>query len=392
MNIDQHNRKVGERETSNSLETGIFWIKRKANIYQEPRKGHFERFKAKLLIHQGGERYEHVFLRFFSKILLILLMLALTFSCGKNKKTKALDATDLVYDYDFSGIDLFFKIADSLLNDIAVDDRTWDALFETEGYRALKNNDGIRNNIILTFKPSYGQKLDSLIPVANYWWKRDLNHLIDVKKNLTKLKVYREQLDIQKVLKNGSAMAKAYIPQELDTIMTLPPIRFVVFSPDARVMGGKIMFDLHFLMQLDDEAEISKLAGHEFHHYYLGFMEGREKGLDSEHPLYPLYRPIRQLQIEGVADLINKKDYIQTAPPDELWYQAYYQSNGKIKFMNDRLEELAKNEGSLAVYGQAIFNNFPINCHPNGFYMGELIEKELRKPAVVATLKSHSIF
>lgn len=275
-------------------------------------------------------------------------------------------------------------ITDSLEDGVTVLESSWENLFETKGYKALKNDEYIKSIINLAFNPDKQSRLDTLLQTAGYWLKRDLNHLVSVRENKSKLKQYKESLDIDDYIVKGRQKALKYLPKNLDTIYTTPPLQFVVFSPDARVMGGNIIFDLKFMMDMKPE-ELSNLIGHEFHHYYLGFIEDRIEGPNRESDLYQLYRPIKQLQIEGVADLIDKRTTVKDST-NFKWVDAYYASNEKLKFMNDKLEELSVSDDSIASYGSQIFKNFPINCHPNGFYMAELIEKEYGKEKVIETL------
>ncbi|MBV7268062.1 DUF5700 domain-containing putative Zn-dependent protease [Winogradskyella luteola] len=208
--------------------------------------------------------------------------------------------------------------------------------------------------------------------------------MVSVRERKPRLKRYVESLDIDDYIVEGRQKALKYLPKYIDTVYTTPPLQFLVFSPDARVMGGNIIFDMKFIMDMNPE-ELSNLIGHEFHHYYLGFIEDRIEGPDRESKLYNLYRPIKQLQVEGVADLIDKRATVEDSV-NIKWVDAYYTSNKKLKFMNDKLEYLSVSNDSIVSYGSQIFKNFPVNCHPNGFYMAELIENEFGKEKIIETL------
>ncbi|MBV7268063.1 hypothetical protein [Winogradskyella luteola] len=91
-----------------------------------------------------------------------LLIFLVFCSCNEKVKTKVVEPK-IEFDYDFSGVDQFLAITDSLEDNVNVSEAAWDNLFETKGYKALKNNEYIKSIITLVFNPERQGRLDTLL-------------------------------------------------------------------------------------------------------------------------------------------------------------------------------------------------------------------------------------
>ena len=319
---------------------------------------------------------------------LLAALLMLTPACAHAQTTVAEPAPARAFEVDMSGVDRFWDVAQVLSRDETPDSAAWRALFETPAYAALNNEQRIRDDIELAFRPSNSARLDSLLTHANYWRRRDLLHLVRVRGAIDELREYQATLDIDAAIRQGLREAAVYLPAGA-TEAPPPPIRFVIFSPDARVMRGNIIFDLAFTYDLGFDLLASTMA-HEFHHYLIGD-DARFHPPAQEDPHYGLIRAIRQLQVEGVADLIDKEavDSARADDPDwhERWRVPFSTTAGRLASFDSLLVELATDSTRLVAHGRrALDELFPMAGHPNGNAMARLIERELGREAIIRSL------
>jgi hypothetical protein len=301
-------------------------------------------------------------------------------------QTPAASTSGPAFEVDMSAVDLFWSITDVLARDEAPDSAAWRALFATPAYAALQNDERIRSNIELVFRPSNAARLDSTYAQANYWRRRDLDHLIHVRETKAELRDYQATLDIDRAIRQGIAEASVFLAEGAADEPP-PPIRFVIFSPDARVMRGNIIFDLAYTRGLGFDL-LAKVMGHEFHHF---LVDTRLRLPEPTSAYFPLLRAIRQLQVEGVADLVDKptSDSLRAGDPD--WQQQFRApfatTTERLAALDTMLVELAGDTARLVEHGNRALNElFPMGGHPNGYAMARLIEEVLGREAIIGAL------
>lgn len=298
---------------------------------------------------------------------------------------------------DMSGVDYFWNIIGKLQKDIHPSEEEWKAMFNCIGYKSLRNDKDIRYNIELVFLPSQKDKLNTSITKAGYWWKRDLLHLIKVKEQREELKKFQQDINAEKILEKSLKLAKTYLPKGITQNNPLPPIQFVIFSPDARAMGGNIIFDLKFTKDIGEVLLIKTLA-HEAHHHYCNLLPKTINPPSEKSSYDPIYSTLRQLQIEGVADLLDKKEYIAYQKKDttsgfvKMWSDARLLQSQKMKTLDSMLTQMSMDTTGMYETGMKAFRMFPINCHPNGNYVAELILKHYGKRAIIKTMNNPFAF
>jgi len=298
---------------------------------------------------------------------------------------------------DMSAVDYFWNIVAKLEKDIQPSEEEWKAMFKCTGYKALRNDEDIRYNIELVFLPSKKENLEVSLKKAGYWWKRDLLHLIKVKEQQEELKKFQQDINVEKILEKSLKLAETYLPKGTTQKNPPPPIQFVIFSPDARAMGGNIIFDLKFTKDIG-EALLIKTLAHEAHHHYCNFLPKTINPPSEKSPYDPIYSTLRQLQIEGVADLLDKKEYITYQKKDtassfvKMWDEARLQQSQKMKTLDSMLTQMSVDTTGMYETGMKAFRMFPINCHPNGNYMAELILRHYGKKAIIKTMNNPFAF
>jgi len=283
---------------------------------------------------------------------------------------------------DMSAMKFVWQIIEKLESDFYPTEKEWDELFSTPGYKALGdwNNKNIRENFELVFLPSKKEQLAKALNTNNYWWKRDLKHLISVKTQQTGLKKYQEKLDVEKILRKSLERAEVYLIKGITKRYPPPPVQFVIFSPDARSMGGSIIFDLKFTMDATEDDFINTLA-HEAHHHYSNFMSQHFRYPDEKSSYEPIISTLNQLKTEGIADLIDKPFPPVIQKNDTAAYlikiNAIKAQSDKMKTLDSMLCKMSDDTTGMYKMGSEAFRLFPGNCHYNGQYMAVLIKKHL---------------
>lgn len=298
---------------------------------------------------------------------------------------------------DISAIDQVWKIFDQLSQDIRPSDETWKTLFETRGYKALGewNCNNAREKMELVWLPSKKEALAKALQSKNYWYKRDIAHLISVKENLEKLKTYQQKLNVERILTLALKEAEVYLTKGITKKFPPPPIQFVIFSPDARAMGGNIIFDLKFTMDLSED-DFIKIMAHEAHHHYSNFKKKQFNWPDEESSYDPILNTLRQLKTEGIADLINQPYPLVIKNNDTAFFtiqvNAQKAHGQKMKTLDSMLCKMSDDTTGMTLMGRKAFEMFPAGCHPNGHYMAVLIKKHLGIPALIKSTYNPFLF
>jgi len=297
---------------------------------------------------------------------------------------------------DISAIPIFWSMVEKMEKNITPSDEEWKALFETRGYKAMGewNCNMIKNNLLMVFLPSNQSNLEKRLQTGNFWLKRDLNHLIQVKQRQKELKEYARRIDVNQQLKRALTKAEAYLPKGITKNYPPPPIQFIVFGPDARAMGGNIIFDLLYTMDAGEEFFI-KILGHEVHHHYSNQIPTKVHIPEKIDPsLESILNTLSTLKTEGIADLINRPFPAVLENNDTGRYliekKAHEEHQTKMKTLDSILSKLSLDTTGMYKLGKYAFNLFPINCHPNGHYMAVLIAKHFPKSKLIEA--SNNVF
>lgn len=297
---------------------------------------------------------------------------------------------------DMSAMDHLWKIIDKLEKDINPSEKEWKALFETSGYKALGdwNNEKTREKFELVFSPSRKEKLDALMQRGYYWVNRDLNHLLKVKEKREAIIQYQTNIDLDAIISAALKKAEVYLPKGLTKKSPFPPISFVLFSPDARVNNGIIIYDILYAMNEGLENLVLTIA-HEAHHHY-ALSAKRFKFTDEQSSYDPIVSTLSLLRLEGIADLIDKPYPLVITNNDTanylIKYNAQKAQSSKMKTLDSMLCKMSDDTTGMFKMGNQAFTMFPGNCHPNGQYMAVLIKKNLGTEVLKASSVNPFLF
>jgi hypothetical protein len=299
---------------------------------------------------------------------------------------------------DMSAMEQVWKVIAKLEKDLKPSEEEWKALFETPAYKALGdwNNENIRKNFELVFPPAKRAELDTVLRTTHYWTKRDLNHLVKVREQQDEIKKYQTRVDVDKILAEALKRAEVYLPKGISKKYPPPPIRFLIFSPDARSNNGNIIYDLQ-LARNQGENEFTNVIGHEAHHHYSFMIEKTKFNYPDESSSYdPILSAISHLCWEGIADLIDKSYPPVIVNNDTAGYNlkinAQRLQTAKMKTLDSMLCKMSDDTTGIYEMGKSALSLFPGNAHYNGQYMAVLIKKNLGAAPLVEASSNPFLF
>ncbi len=291
---------------------------------------------------------------------------------------------------DFSGVDQFLEITATLEKGTDPSPEDWEALFETPGYSMLTQSEFsrtfFREGFRLVFMPSLQEELEKRLDEekerpAHF---RFLHHYLDAKQRREAMAEYADSLraNAGTLLEASALKAKQFLPPiEADDYI---PVSFVVFASDARGYTP-VVVDILFAMELGER--LHYLIGHELHHFYrnqiLAFDREQIRPVDAN-----IVWVIDQIHAEGVADQIDKRLLIsdEDGPMHGMadrWEEMVVQTPAYLKQMNEALEGVAAGAEEIDVAGTRLREMLPMSGHPVGFYMTNLIIRELGEELLI---------
>ena len=316
---------------------------------------------------------------------LIIVALGLLFLCNR-----CASPGREVHSLDFSGVDQFLKIAASLEKDKDPDTADWEVLFDTPGYAALTqsefNREFFRENFSLVFMPSLQEELEQRLDEekerpAHF---RFLHHYLDAKQRREAMAEYADSLraNAGTLLEESAQKAKQYLPpiQADDYI----PVSFVVFASDARGYTP-VVIDILFAMDMGES--LHYLIAHELHHFYRNKILVFDRDLIREADADIMW-VLDQIHAEGLADQTDKRILIsdKEGPMHGLadrWEEMVANAPEYVKHMNEYLAAVAAGTEEKQEAGARLRETLPMSGHPVGFFMTNLIIRELGRESVI---------
>ena len=264
--------------------------------------------------------------------------------------------------FDFSGIDQFWKIAEILERDLEPSETEWSDLFQTPGYRELMrressfNEDSFKNSFRRVFKPSESQALGKALEKGT---NRRLAHYAGVKFRRGDLKAFQERLVTGDFMEAALKKARDYLPQGAMDDRPEPPVSFIFFDPDGRGYVP-IIIDLAYAYDKDKTDSLVDFLAHEIHHYYRNRNTDYDEGnIQVGHAEF--VNSLNQLQIEGIADQIDKHErFFLAENPDDSDYAKQYRKHVEdspriLDRVNAVLEEMADNPARVPVLASKLY-------------------------------------
>ena len=291
---------------------------------------------------------------------------------------------------DFSGVDQFLEITATLEKGTDPSPEDWEALFETPGYSMLTQSEFsrgfFREGFRLVFMPSLQEELEKRLDEekerpAHF---RFLHHYLDAKQRREAMAEYADSLraNAGTLLEASALKAKQFLPPiEADDYI---PVSFVVFASDARGYTP-VVVDILFAMELGEK--LHYLIAHELHHFYrnqiLAFDREQIREADAD-----IMWVLDQIHAEGLADQTDKRILIsdKEGPMHGLadrWEEMVANAPEYVKHMNEYLAAVAAGTEEKQEAGARLRETLPMSGHPVGFFMTNLIIRELGRESVI---------
>lgn len=291
---------------------------------------------------------------------------------------------------DFTGIHYFWVLEEQLSKDQLPDSLAWKQLFDAPFYSFYTKwgqERYMKRMIMTAFMPSKQKSRDSLIQEGK-WDKEILNHLLKAKIERKKIDSYVTELMKRDLFAEGKEKASVYLPPAALLQDIKPIIGFGLFHPQSNANSEAIVIDLLSV----DTSSLIEVLGHEIHHFYtFGF---RTKLLVSKvDDAYPLLNTIFQLQLEGIADLINTDWFLAHPESSNTFlyttYSQHYNNPSKNLQQVDLLLKAIVDTPSLMKKNALLIRDLmPLGAHPHGYYMAKTILEAKGKKALLSVLNN----
>jgi len=275
---------------------------------------------------------------------------------------------------DFSGIDRFWRVVDTLSHDREPSEALWHSMFVTPGYRmSFFNVQPLRSDFELAFRPSRVHDRDSILARKSDEADR-LRHLNRAIAQRRELERFRDSLARTNVTREALAITAGFLPPGI-TRGTKPPfVAFAVFREDAYATGPRtVCVDL--IRALDGGLDV--LLAHEFHHTFL-YAITRVPIVSDDSADAELMNTLTAVRAEGLADLIDKPSLLAAPPPELASYAKRYvrerdSAAATLRAIDAVLAHASRDPTSLRNAGRRVSDLLWSGGHPVGGYMARRI-------------------
>jgi hypothetical protein len=295
---------------------------------------------------------------------------------------------------DFSGMDHFWEITETLKQNQRPSGAQWEAFFDTPGYRALAEwgwGPRIRKRMRLAFMPSKQEaRADTL--------ESDGRALRKYRRVTTRESdLHQVQSELQSrdraMLEEAFDLASEFLPEGASARCQAPPVAFVIFGSGGRGSSEAVVVNLLSFSKRTGPKQQEQYLAHELHHAFREHIV--EVPLpEREDPAWNMLQAISQLETEGVADQIDKEPLLR----DVESYPARYKSRAKgyqkyvanaperLRRVDSLTQAIAEAPSMIEEDGEAILKTLPLSGHPDGYYMAEVIEEQYGREALIETV------
>ena len=280
--------------------------------------------------------------------------------------------------FEFSGIEQFWKIVKIFEANMEPNHRDWEKLFSTPGYKILVNGEFTReffiDNFRLVFKPNARKELEKKLQRGENL--SHLNHYIKIRDNRNLINEQLRKLKTESYSRKAVKNTLEYLPQY--SVSQMPPVSFVIFESNGRG-SSPIVVDLAATIEWDFMSFLS----HEYHHWYRNRqLQLRIDRLNSQER--NLLNTLSLIEAEGIADMVDKKEWY-TKPSNAVseYARRYLRDVGRTPYVIKSIDRLLSNTENNKNLANSILRHLPQRGHTTGYYMARVIlERENKKKLV----------
>lgn len=217
---------------------------------------------------------------------------------------------------DFSGMPLFWAVADTLAAGRLPSAARWDRLFTHPGYALpidiAQRGDELKTCIPAVFHPEQRSRLDSLLYHGTSLERRICSHLLRGRLLRDSLDQYQQIVRDQPLFPDAIPHAMPYLPAPLPDTLKAPAVYVILNEPTNWGWDGTISLDVLDMMDRPREDIVLTLA-HEVHHAYAAPLFQVDLP-NREDPSYGIIQQFERLRSEGMASLIDKRRFVGSDP------------------------------------------------------------------------------
>jgi hypothetical protein len=293
---------------------------------------------------------------------------------------------------DWTGIDLFWMLVDTLSHDIQPSEAQWQAIFATPGYRLVGHPTELRQFFSAAYLPSRRAERDSILAQKTEDAAR-MRHLVAVVDMRPELARYRDSLARTDFVAAARQRAAILLPPGATAAYPPPLTTFSISQLDGYSHPDGVIIDLKWMHDIG--RGIDPLA-HEFHHSYLAHLTKTDRPPPTEADA-ALVDALRQLPIEGMADLIDKPYPLSYAAASLQWMtpqynDAYARTPATLRTADSVLAAVADDPSSIRKNGASLHRLFPFESHANGAYMARTILETFGRDSLMPSVYDQFAF
>ena len=304
-------------------------------------------------------------------LLTLTILLSLCLSCGVKKEVNP--------GFDFTGIDKFLSITETLMKNKEPGVKDWDELFQTPGYKLIRMNEisdyFFQKSFRYVFKPSLKDSLKYELSKANSIKKRFINHYLDVRERRAEVVAQVKKLKNTPIARTAAKNALEFLP--IKELTDYPQVAFLIFDDGIRNFPV-ICVDVLHSVEMGDELPLM-LAREYFLRMRGSLLKFDPADVRAEDQ--PLIRALENMLSGGTADYIYKKDllinrpYESLQPMDQVYMDNYRNAPEIIHTLDKFLTLMIDDPSHYAGYTAQFKKALPMDGNPVGFYMVEVICK-----------------
>ncbi len=286
--------------------------------------------------------------------------------------------------FDFSSVDRFWGIVDTLSRGIEPSSHLWRALLARPGYRmVLRQDDGLQRQIDIAFRPSRQAERDSLVRTPSFD-STVISHLIDARNHRAEL--IAMQAELAKTLPDSIAAAVAnatqYLPQAASHRHLPPFVAFGLFYNDSLVQDEGVVLDLL-------RARSTQLVPFLSREFYRAYASAYAPDASPQNPTdAALYHAVRQLRNEGIADLLDKPYPLQANGTlsdsfAKAYNAAYARTPLVLRSLDSLLAAAYDQPADWRTFGAQAQTLLVSGSEPNGAYMAREVLNTFGRDSLV---------
>lgn len=294
---------------------------------------------------------------------------------------------DYAQNFSAESAEAFLNLARQAEQGRLPDEREWQQLFATDGYRSLTDNWGnaprfrrtLRKSFALVFDPAQAAARDSLFALPfdarKFDWSVSIpKNLAGTRDKLDSLEHFVRETDFADLFRRAETLCRRFLTPETQSLNpAFNRFYLLVQDPDSRTLNGNIYLDAYGIYCEGEEGLVNLIA-HEMHHNFWGeVMQQRFEQTDD-----PLAVLILNLMMEGIADQINK-----TEPPLEklgsypqeivtMYNAAYAMTPRVLSALDATVSAYVRGELTDEAYEKVAH---AADGHMNGFYIANAIRR-----------------